>query len=91
VAAARVAELVDELKTAVGAVYLLVNRVTGPTLSAPLLKVIEDSKLKLAALLPADAAVNELDALGEPIVRLPEDAPMRRTLEATLASLDGGL
>ena len=45
----------------------------------------------VAALLPADAAVNELDALGEPIVRLPEDAPMRRTLEATLASLDGGL
>jgi CO dehydrogenase maturation factor len=91
VAAARVTELLDELKTSVGAAYLIVNRVPGPALSEPLRKVIEDNNLRLAAILPADSAVNELDALGEPIVKLPEDAPMRRSLETMLASLDGGL
>ena len=91
VAAARVAELLDELKTAVGATYLIVNRATGPSLSEPLQKIIDEHKLKLAAILPADAAVNELDALGEPIVKLPADAPMRRSLETMLAALDGGL
>ncbi len=91
IAAARVAELLDELKTDVGATYLLVNRVTGPTLPEPLLKIIEENNLNLAAVLPADPAVTALDAQGEPIVKLPADAPMRRSLETMLASLDGGL
>jgi CO dehydrogenase maturation factor len=91
IAAGRVAELVDELKTAVGAIYLVVNRVNGETLPEPLLKAIEDHNLKLGGLIPADPAVNELDALGEPIVKLPEDAPARRSLEALLASVNGGL
>lgn len=91
VAAARVAEVIDELKTAVGAAYLVVNRVNGDRLPEPLLKAIEQSRLKLAGLLPADPSVAELDALGEPIVRLADDAAVRRTLEAMLASLNGGL
>lgn len=91
IAAGRVAELVDELKTAVGAIYLIVNRVNGDTLPEPLMKAIEDHNLKLGGLIPADPAVNELDALGEPIVKLAEDAPARRSLETLLASVNGGL
>jgi CO dehydrogenase maturation factor len=91
IAAGRAAELVDELKTAVDAIYLVVNRVNGDTLPEPLMKAIEDHSLKLGGLIPADPAVNELDALGEPIVKLPEDAPVRRSLEALLASVNGGL
>jgi CO dehydrogenase maturation factor len=91
IAAGRVAELVDELKTAVGAVYLVVNRVNGDHLPEPLMKAIEQHKLKLAGLIPADPAVNELDALGEPIVKLPPDAPARRSLEAILSAVNGGL
>jgi CO dehydrogenase maturation factor len=91
IAAGRVAELVDELKTAVGAIYLVVNRVNGDTLPEPLMKAIENHNLKLGGLIPADPAVNELDALGEPIVKLPEDAPVRRSLEALLASVNGEL
>jgi CO dehydrogenase nickel-insertion accessory protein CooC1 len=55
------------------------------------MKAIEDHNLKLGGLIPADPAVNELDALGEPIVKLPEDAPARRSLETLLASVNGGL
>jgi CO dehydrogenase maturation factor len=90
IAAGRVVELVDELKTAVGQVCFVVNRVNGETLPEPLLKAIEEHKLTLAGLVPADPAVNELDAMGEPIVNLPADAPARRSLEAILASAVGG-
>jgi CO dehydrogenase maturation factor len=91
IAAGRVAELIDELDTAVGAAYLVVNRVNGDDLPEPLKEAIAEQKLQLAGLLPADPAVNELDALGQPIVDLPEDAPVRRSLEAILAAVDGGL
>jgi CO dehydrogenase maturation factor len=91
IAAARVAELIEELNTTVGGVYLVVNRVNGDALPEPLRKVIEEHNLELAGLVPADPAVNELDGLGKPIVKLPQDSPARRSLEAILVSLDGGL
>jgi CO dehydrogenase maturation factor len=91
VAAGRVAEVVDELKTEVGEILLVVNRVNGDSLSEPLVKAIAEHKLNLAGLIPADPGVNELDALGEPIVNLPADAPSRCSLEAILSSLDGVL
>ncbi len=91
IAAGRVAELIDELKTGVGATYLIVNRVLGDGLPEPLLKTIDEYNLKLVGLVPADPAVNQLDALGEPVVRLPDDAPSRVSLERILASLDGEL
>jgi CO dehydrogenase maturation factor len=91
IAAGRVAKVIDELKTAVGAAYLIVNRVNGEQLPEPLLKAIEEHKLKLAGLVPLDPAVGELDAQGEPIVKLAKDAPARRSLTAILAAMDGGL
>ncbi len=91
IAAGRVAELVDELKTSVGVTYLIVNRVNGDSLPEPLLRAIEEHKLNLAGIIPADPAVNDLDALGQPLVGLPEDAPARRSLEAILTSVNGGV
>jgi CO dehydrogenase maturation factor len=91
IAAGRVAELIDELKTSVKSVYLIVNRVTGDGLPEPLLKAIKDHNLELLGLLPADQEVNDLDALGEPIVKLSDDSPVRQTLETLLASVNGGL
>ena len=90
IAAGRVAELIDELKTSVGETYLIVNRVIGDTLSQPLMEAIGQYNLRLAGLVPADSAVTELDALGEPIVKLPADAPSRLSLDAILDSLNGG-
>jgi CO dehydrogenase maturation factor len=91
VAAKRVAELVDELKTAVGRVSLIINRVNGDRLPGALEKAIEEFGLNLVGLIPSDAAVNELDAQGLPVVELPATAPSREALERILASLDGGL
>ena len=91
IAAGRVAELVDELKTDVGETYLIVNRVNGETLPEPLNKAIEEHKLRLAGVIPTDPNVNELDAMGQAIVQLPEDAPSRQALDSILAALNGGL
>ena len=91
IAAGRVAELVNELKTTVGTTYLIVNRVIGDKLPEPLMAAIAERNLTLAGLIPADPAVNELDALGEPIVKLPADAPSRQSLEVILTSLNGVL
>ena len=90
VTAGRVAEVIDELKTTVGAAYLIVNRVLGDQLPDSLLQAIADQKLRLAGLIPADPAIGDLDARGEPIVSLAGEAPARRALVAILASLDGG-
>jgi CO dehydrogenase maturation factor len=91
IAAGRAAELVDELKTAVGEIYLIVNRVNGDSLPEPLMAAIGEHGLRLAGLIPADPAVNELDALGKPIIMLPADAASRHSLELVLASLNGGM
>ncbi len=91
IAAGRVVELIDELKTAIGAHYLLVNRVPGAALPPKLMDAIAEHKLNLAGLIPLDPGVAELDAEGTPLVKLPANAPVRRTLEAILASLNGGL
>lgn len=91
IAAGRVAELIEELRTAVGATYLIVNRVMGDRLQDALLEAIAQYQLDLACILPADAAINELDALGKPVVLLPPEAPSRISLETFLASLNGGL
>lgn len=90
-AAARVAELVDELKTTVGAVHLIVNRVLGDGLPKALAALVGEKRLSLAGLVPADPKVAELDALGEPIVRLPLDSPSRVAVERILAAVDAGL
>lgn len=91
VAAGRVADVVDELKTSVGAAFLVVNRVTGTDLPQALQAAIGEHKLKLAGLIPADPAVSELDAQGQPIVSLPADAPARQALSTILGGLDFGL
>jgi len=91
VTAGRVAEVIDELKTTVGAAYLIVNRVNGEQLPEALRQAIDEHKLRLAGLVPADPAISDLDAQGEPIVRLADQAPARRALAAILSSLDGGL
>lgn len=91
IAAARAAEVVNELKTAVGAIYLVVNRVIGSELSESLMKAIEENNLNLAGVIPADPAVNELDAMGEPLVKLPAESPIRRSFESILKAVDGAL
>ncbi|NIN69368.1 MAG: AAA family ATPase [Anaerolineae bacterium] len=92
--AERVAQLIHELKTHVGHIRLMVNRVPTdeqgvPALAPQLQQFIADSQLKLAGLIPLDPLVAEFDATGRPLVELPEDTPARRAVKEAFDSLDG--
>jgi CO dehydrogenase maturation factor len=94
IAAARVAELIEELHTHAGQVGLVINRVMGgngdePQLAQPLQQIIADNNLQLLGLIPQDPAVAKFDALGKPLAELPPDAPVRRRVEEIITSIDG--
>lgn len=78
-AAARMQELIHELRTQVGRIALIVNRVDG-TLPPAVQEAIAAARLELLGMLPDDPSVREYDALGRPLVLLPEDNPLRRRI-----------
>jgi CO dehydrogenase maturation factor len=73
-AAGRVAELVTELGTRVGTARLVVNRVDGD-LPAGLAAAIAATGLEVASTIATDPLINEFDAVGRPLVELPDDDP----------------
>jgi CO dehydrogenase maturation factor len=92
IAAQRVFELVAELGSRVHTAYLIVNRVPvgdngRPELASELAAKIAELQLPLLGVLPQDAAVAEWDVLGQPLVTLPLDTPLRRQLENLLAQV----
>jgi CO dehydrogenase maturation factor len=94
IAAGRAAKLIGELKTRVGDIGLIVNRV--PTdgsdelkLAPELEQAIAENGLKLIGLIPEDRTVGEYDAKGLPLIELPAEAPVRQAVEEIIKSLDG--
>jgi CO dehydrogenase maturation factor len=92
--AERVAQLIEELRTHVGHVRLIVNRVPTdesgqPILSPELEQSVSERKLELAGVIPVDPIVAEFDAVGRPLIELPRESAARRAVEATFRSLDG--
>ncbi|HQA59536.1 MAG: AAA family ATPase [Tepidanaerobacteraceae bacterium] len=73
-AAARVKQLIEELKLDVKELYLIVNRVPDEGLSDDIKAAIEGYGLKLAGTVPLDAKVFEYDNKGIPLVKLPKDS-----------------
>jgi CO dehydrogenase maturation factor len=92
--AERVAQLIHELKSRVGDIRLMVNRVPTneegePALAPPLEQFIRDKQLELAGVIPLDPLVAEYDSVGRPLVQLPPESPARRAVEAAFHSLEG--
>jgi CO dehydrogenase maturation factor len=89
-AAGRVAQLVDELKTRVGRVALVINRALPDcnegdlpdvaSLSPEQRQVISDYDLELAGLIPSDSLVSTYDAAARPLVTLPPDSAIVRAV-----------
>lgn len=75
ITAARMKELIAELRTHVGRICLIVNRTDG-ALPPQLAKAIEQFGLELIAILPEDPQVLELDATGAPLTELAPDSPL---------------
>ncbi len=70
--AGRVVSLIDELKTEVGAHYLIINRANG-AITPELERTVSELGLNLAATFQADATIARLDAQGKAVVEAPLD------------------
>lgn len=73
-AAARVKELINELKLDVKDLLLIVNRVPEEGLSEDIKKVIDQYGLTLAGTVPVDMKIFEYDNKGLPLIDIPEDS-----------------
>ncbi|OIP92254.1 MAG: hypothetical protein AUK24_01760 [Syntrophaceae bacterium CG2_30_49_12] len=77
--AKRVHELAKELNIAFGRIMVVANKVTDET--RPLIgKLAAEHGLAIDAYLPFDSAVNCQDVNGRPMMQLPEDSPISRSV-----------
>jgi CO dehydrogenase maturation factor len=77
ITAARMKELIAELRTHVGRISLVINRLDGG-LSAEGQKVIEQTGLEVIGLLPIDQQVTKLDSAGAALTELGEESSLRQ-------------
>jgi len=74
--AARMKDLIGELRSNVGKVGLIVNRVKGE-LSPEIKKIIDESGLQVIALIPEDPDMAGLEMKGRPVTELPQESPLQ--------------
>jgi CO dehydrogenase maturation factor len=69
-------KLIEEMRSNVGKVGLVINRVRGE-LSSEMKKAIDESGLQIIALIPEDPNMGNLEMKGTPVTELPQDSPLR--------------
>ena len=74
--AARMKELIEEMRSNVGRVGLVVNRVRGE-LSPEIKKAIDESGLEIIALIPEDLDMANLEMRGRSVTELPRESPLQ--------------
>lgn len=87
-AAARIADLVEEMDLHPGIIGLVVNRAPNGVLSAGTEEEIENCKLNLLGVMPDDKVVYEYDCDGKAIVQLPKDSPVRTAFQKIMDKLE---
>jgi CO dehydrogenase maturation factor len=80
-AAKSIFELAQDIEVNVHHIWLIVNRLQGE-IPEPLQKAIDELDVGETFSIPADTRVNELDALGQPLINLNGDAPALKAVEA---------
>ena len=75
-AAARMKKLIEELRSNVGKVGLILNRVKGE-LSPEIERAIEESGLEVFALIPEEPDMSDLEMKGKPVTDLPQESPLQ--------------
>jgi CO dehydrogenase maturation factor len=74
--ASRMKKLIEELRSNVGEVGIIINRVRGE-LSPEIKKAIDESGLKVIALIPEDPDMAALEMKGRPVTELPQESPLQ--------------
>jgi len=85
-AVGRIVELVGELKTKVGRMGLVINRLSGQ-LPAAVEEAVRKLEVELLGVVPEDKGILECDATGKPLVSLPPESPARQAVEAIAKKL----
>jgi CO dehydrogenase maturation factor len=85
--AARMRKLIEELRSNVGKVGLVVNRVRGE-LSPEIKKAIDESGLQIISLIPEDPGMPSLEMQGRPVSELAEDSPLRLKVKEIVEGLN---
>ena len=86
-AAARVAEMIEELQLKPGRMGLIVNRAPDGVLDDGVKSEIEKHGLKLFGVLPHDEAVYRCDCNGEPSSKLPDGDAMKVALKGIMQNI----
>ena len=86
-AAARVAEMVQEMNLNPGQMGLIVNRAPGGVLDEGIKAEVEKHGLTLLGVLPQDEAVYRCDCAGDPSSKLPDGNPVKIALKGIMQSL----
>jgi CO dehydrogenase maturation factor len=84
--ATRMKDLIGELRSNVGKVGLIVNRVKGE-LSPEIKKIIDESGLQVFALIPEDPAMADLEMKGRPVTELPPESPLQLKVKEMIEGL----
>ncbi|OGN95389.1 MAG: hypothetical protein A2Z77_03915 [Chloroflexi bacterium RBG_13_51_36] len=84
--AGRMKKLIEEMRSNVGKVGLVVNRVRGE-LSPEIKKAIEDTGLQIIALIPEDPDMAGLEMQGKPVTELPPESPLLLKVREIAAGL----
>ena len=86
-AAARVAEIVEEMALNPAQMGLIVNRAPEGKLDDGILEEIEKHGLKLLGVLPQDDGVYRCDCNGEPSAKLPDSNPVKTAVKNVMQSV----
>jgi CO dehydrogenase maturation factor len=80
-AARSIFELAQDIEVNVHHAWLILNRLLSK-MPEPLQQAVDDLGVEETFTIPADPRVNELDALGKPLIQLNGDSPALRAVEA---------
>lgn len=86
IAAGRMKPLMKEIRTHVGQIWLIVNRVVSK-LPLEIKAAAEQYDLDLLASIPADPNLASLEIKGEPSIKLPSDSPLQVSIEEIVNKL----
>ena len=86
-AAARVAELVEEMEIKPTTMGLIVNRAPDGKLDQGVMEEIEKHGMSLLGVLPQDDGVYRCDCDGEPSAKLPQNNPVKAAVKGIMQSL----
>lgn len=78
--AERIRELVTEVETEVGHIYVIANKVTDTTRET-IINTAKDLDLELIGMVPMDEEITEKDLAGKPLMELSDNSPAVKEIE----------